>query len=43
MRETLDLQEQGDIRHGLQTGLINKRGATSRAYHEGGGLERNFG
>ena len=42
VRETLDLPEHGDIRRGLTTGLINKRGVTSRAYHEGGRLERDL-
>jgi hypothetical protein len=42
VRETLDLAEHGDIRRGLVTGLMNKRGATSRAYRDGGGLERDL-
>ena len=42
VRETLDLPEHGDLRRGLSTGLVNKRGATSRAYHEGGRLERDL-
>jgi hypothetical protein len=42
MRETLDLPEHGDIRRGLSAGLFNKRGVTSRAYHEGGRLERDL-
>ena len=42
VRETLDLPEHGDIRRGLSTGLVNKRGVTSRAYYEGGRLERDL-
>jgi len=42
VRETLDLPEHGEIRRGLWTGLMNKRGVTSRAYHEGGRQERDL-
>jgi hypothetical protein len=42
LRETLDIPEHGDIRRGLSTGLFNKRGVTSRAYYEGGRLERDL-
>jgi hypothetical protein len=42
VREILDLPEHGDIRRGISTGLFNKRGVTSRAYHEGGRLERDL-
>ena len=42
VRETLDIPEHGDIRRGLSTGLVNKRGVTSRAYYEGGRLERDL-
>jgi hypothetical protein len=42
VREILDLPAHGDIRRGLSTGLVNKRGVTSRVYHEGGRLERDL-
>jgi hypothetical protein len=42
VRQALDLPEHGDIRRGLSTGLFNKRGVTSRAYYDGGRLERDL-
>ncbi|MFI5394128.1 MAG: hypothetical protein ACHQ9S_01220 [Candidatus Binatia bacterium] len=41
-RDVLDRPELEDMRHGFQIGVSNKRGATMRAYDEGGGQERNL-
>jgi hypothetical protein len=42
LRQTLDLPQHEDIRRGLHTGMINKRGVTSRAYYDGGAQERGL-
>jgi hypothetical protein len=41
-RDVLDRPELEDMRHGLQMGVFNKHGTTSRAYDEGGGQERKL-
>lgn len=40
MREVLNRPELEKVRHGLQIGLWNKRGVTSRSLEEGGSQER---
>lgn len=41
-RDVLDRPELEDMRRGFQSGAMNKRGVTSRAYDEGGGQERTL-
>ena len=41
-RDVLDRPELEDMRRGVRTGTMNKRGVTSRSPDEGGGLERGL-
>lgn len=41
-RDVLDRPELEGMRRGFQSGAMNKRGVTSRAYDEGGGQERTL-